>query len=142
VAADFDVAVAVTAVHAELGNMEFVIESDGLDGLIADARIFGREIIPDRNRDEATDDRQDNSGLDEDQIGSFGENIGHVALGKRVSSPPIDLSITFHAKDNSTVKLALCGYQTPFARATGIVKFFMILSYGNSLRIEFGLIQR
>lgn len=38
-------AVAITAVEAELTSMDGMRKTNGLNGLVADASIFGREII-------------------------------------------------------------------------------------------------
>jgi len=79
-AANFDVAVAITAVHAKLGYMELVIKGNGLNGLVSHAGIFRREVIPDSDRHQATDDPHSDERLKQDQVGSFGKNIGHVAM--------------------------------------------------------------
>jgi len=77
VAADFDEAMTEAAIETELADMDVVLESDGLRGLIADARIFWREIIPDGQGDNHADDRQGEARLENNQVRRFWKNVGH-----------------------------------------------------------------
>lgn len=118
VAADLDVAVAVAAVQAELTDVNIMLKMDRLHRLIADARILGRKIIPDRQSRQCAHNRQGQASLDNGLIGALGKNISHVVL----PSPPVIL------RRYEKIKIAhcerpSCGYQTLFMRATGIVDF-------------------
>ena len=57
--------------------MDVVLKMNGLDGLIADPGVLGGEVVPDGHGDEAADNREGNTGLDDGLVRTFGENIGH-----------------------------------------------------------------
>ena len=49
-----DVGMAVAAIHPQLIDVDLVAERDGLYGTVADAAVFGRQIVPDPHNDQCS----------------------------------------------------------------------------------------
>ena len=68
---------AITAVHAQLVNMEGMIELDRLGGLIAHPGIFGSKVVS-HSRDDACGDHGDtDQNFDGKPVGPAWEDVGH-----------------------------------------------------------------
>ena len=78
-AADLDVAVAIAAIKAQLLDVDIVLERHRLHRLIPDARILRRKVVPDTQRHQPPEHAKGDDDLEDDQVGGFGEYIGHDA---------------------------------------------------------------
>ena len=74
---DFDEAVAITAIHSELGNVNVVGKRHRLNRLITDARIFWRDIIPGGSGQSTDSDDGADGDLERQPIRPFWKKIRH-----------------------------------------------------------------
>jgi hypothetical protein len=83
-----DKTVAVTAIHAQLRDMNVVREGHRLDWLITDTRIFWRPVVPGRGRQSADDDHAADGDLERYPIGPAREKVRHRRLEERRTERP------------------------------------------------------
>ena len=69
--------VAITTIHTELPNVQFVIVRNRLIRLVSDARIFGREVVGHRHGNETAEDGDAGDDLEQDRITPTRKEIGH-----------------------------------------------------------------
>lgn len=82
----FDIAVAVTAIHAELFHMDDVGEGDGLIRLVTNAGIFRSKVVPHAHNQKRADTAEDDDYFGSNPVAIFRKKVGHAAgrtLGER-----------------------------------------------------------
>src|ERR1700737_1055067 len=113
---DFDKAVAITAIHPELGHVDVVRKRHRLDRLIADAGIFWRDVIPRGRGQSAGDQDASNRHLQRQPVAPAWKEIRHKISG-RPASPDTAATLetnSTHSQDVRTSKTSL--YESKFAR--------------------------
>jgi hypothetical protein len=89
---DIDEAVAITAIHPELRDVDIVRERHRLDRLITDARVLRRNIIPGRAGQPADDQGSADGNLERQPVRPSWKKIRHKRLAQRASAkgqPPL-----------------------------------------------------
>ena len=73
-------AMAIATVHPELLHVQGVGEGHRLVGLVADAGVFRREVVPDPESDGSTDHQAADKQLERKPIGPSGKEIRHSGV--------------------------------------------------------------
>jgi hypothetical protein len=92
VRSDLDKAMAIPAIHSQLGHMDIVREGYRLNRLVTDARIFGRSVVPRGRGRSANNQSAAHRNLQREPVGPAWEEICHKwsadARAVPVTPPP------------------------------------------------------
>src|ERR1700720_1261391 len=114
---DFDKAVAITAIHPELGHVDIVWKRHWLDRLITDPRIFWRDVIP-RGRGQSADDQNSaDRHLQRQPVAPAWKEICHKISG-RPASPDTAATLETNSRPSQDVRTSMPSlYESKFRSA-------------------------
>jgi hypothetical protein len=72
-----NIAVAVTAIHAELTGMQRMAKRHGLDRRVADSGVLGRGVVVDASGHDADEHAQKDHDLKREAVGRLRKQEGH-----------------------------------------------------------------